>query len=214
MKILEIVEQRIEKVGKLLNQAKQIMDITKGKDKMVIEREVIIIESDISCDHKPFQATSDESSDHNPFEATFDESSDHNPFQSTFDESSDHNPFQATSDESSDHNPFEATFDDTLKSSSEDTCQALQKQKKDTIPLEIVQWYDDLSLDEKRTVYKGRRGLSFRNAAITKPEKPKLRSKHLAPTTPRTGLTCTTLVVPKKATLRFGPCSCYNLATD
>ncbi|GJT33741.1 hypothetical protein Tco_0924160 [Tanacetum coccineum] len=49
---------------------KQIMDINKGKEKMVIEREVIIIESDTSCDHKPFQATSDESSDHNPFEAT------------------------------------------------------------------------------------------------------------------------------------------------
>ncbi|GKC02943.1 hypothetical protein Tco_0994553, partial [Tanacetum coccineum] len=74
---------------------------------------VIIIESDTSCDHKPFQATSNESSDHNPFEATSDESSDHNPFQATSDESSDHNHFQATFDESSDHNPFEATSDGT-----------------------------------------------------------------------------------------------------
>ncbi|GKA15333.1 hypothetical protein Tco_0695080 [Tanacetum coccineum] len=204
-----------------------IPNIHACKQTLDVSAEVIIIESDISCDHKPFQATSDESSDHNPFEATSDESSDHNLFQSTFDESSNHNPFQATSDESSDHNPFEATSDDTLKSISEDTCsfnstweqkkllkvnQGLDlpkqkkdfdgkqrsssaKAKKDTIPSEIVQWYDDLSLDEKRTVYKGRRGSSFRNAAIIKPEKPKLRSKHLAP---RTGLTCTTLVVPTK----------------
>nr|GFA16321.1 hypothetical protein [Tanacetum cinerariifolium] len=117
MKILELLEQRIEKVRKHLNKAKQIMDITKGKEKMVI-----IIESDTSYDHKPFQATFDESFDHNPFEATSDESSDHNPFQATFDESSDHNPFQATSDERFDHNPFKDTSDDTLKSSSEDTC--------------------------------------------------------------------------------------------
>ncbi|GJZ27895.1 hypothetical protein Tco_0572542 [Tanacetum coccineum] len=106
MKILELLEQRIEKVGKHPNKAKQIMDINKGKEKMMIEREVIIIESNTSCDHKPFQATSDESSDHNPFEATSDESYDHNPFQATSNESSDHNHFQATSDKSSDHNPF------------------------------------------------------------------------------------------------------------
>ncbi|GJS43869.1 hypothetical protein Tco_0568912 [Tanacetum coccineum] len=95
----------------------------------------------------------------------------------------DHNPFQVTSDESS---------DDTSKSSSEDTCSS-DYAKKPTIPSEIVQWYDDY----QRTIYKGRRGSSFRNAAITKPEKPKSRSKHLAPTT-RTGSTCTTLVVPTK----------------
>ncbi|GJX81258.1 hypothetical protein Tco_0329407 [Tanacetum coccineum] len=94
MKILELLEQRIEKVGNILNKGKEKMDINKGKEKMVIER------ADTSCDHKPFQVT-------------YDESSDHNLFQATFDESSDHNPFQATSDESS---------DDTLKSSSEDTC--------------------------------------------------------------------------------------------
>ncbi|GKD08034.1 hypothetical protein Tco_1187719 [Tanacetum coccineum] len=140
----------------------------KRKDKMVIEK-----------------ATSDESSDPHPFKATSDESSDHNPFQDTFDESSDHNPFQATTDESSDHNTFQATFNDTLKSSSEDTCSSdsTWEQKK------LLKWYDDLSSDEQRTVYKGRRGSGFRNAAITKPEKPKSRSKHLAPTTPRTAVT-------------------------
>ncbi|GKE56205.1 hypothetical protein Tco_1495390, partial [Tanacetum coccineum] len=100
MKILELLEQRIEKVGKHLNKKKQIMDINKGKEKMVMEREVIIIKSDTSCNHKPFQVTYVESSDQNPFQAT--------PY-----ESSDHNPFQATSDKSS---------DDTLKLSSEDIC--------------------------------------------------------------------------------------------
>ncbi|GJT18931.1 hypothetical protein Tco_0877637 [Tanacetum coccineum] len=150
---------------------------------MVMERDVVIIESDTSYDYFPGQTTSDESSDHNPFQATFDESYDHNPFQVTSDESS----------------------DDTLKSSSEDTCSSDCKQgsrsakaKKTTIPSEIVQWYDDLSSDEVRTVYKGRRGSSFSNAAITKPKKPKSRSKHLAPTTPRTGSTCTTVVVQTK----------------
>ncbi|GJX61696.1 hypothetical protein Tco_0294596 [Tanacetum coccineum] len=69
--------------------------------------------------------------------------------------------------------------------------------KKPTIPSEIVQWYDDY----QRTICKGRRGSSFRNAAITKPEKPKSRSKHLAPTT-RIGSNCTTLVVPTKGHLR------------
>ncbi|GKD80891.1 hypothetical protein Tco_1347730 [Tanacetum coccineum] len=142
------------------------MDINKGKEKMVMEREVIIIESDTSYDHKPFQVTYAESFDHNPFQATSDESSDHNPFQATSNESSDHNPFQATSDESSDYNPF--------------------------------QWYDDLSSDEQRTVYKGRPGSSSRDAAITKPEKLKSRSKHLALTTPRTWSTSTTLLVPTK----------------
>nr|GEU87517.1 hypothetical protein [Tanacetum cinerariifolium] len=51
--------------------------------------------------------------------------------------------------------------------------------------------------DDQRTIYKGRRWSSIRNAAITKPVKPKSRSKHLAPTT-RTRSTCTTLVVPTK----------------
>ncbi|GJT18747.1 reverse transcriptase domain, reverse transcriptase zinc-binding domain protein [Tanacetum coccineum] len=92
MKILELLEQRIEKVEKHLNKEKHIMVINKGKEKMVMER------------------------------ATSDESSDQNPFQATSDESSDHNPFQATSDESSDHNPFQVSSDDTLKSSSKDTC--------------------------------------------------------------------------------------------
>ncbi|GKD95748.1 hypothetical protein Tco_1379645, partial [Tanacetum coccineum] len=59
---------------------------------MVMEREVIIIESDISYDYFLSQTTSDESSDHNPFQAT------------------------------SDHNPFQVSSNDTLKSSFEDTC--------------------------------------------------------------------------------------------
>ncbi|GJV62752.1 hypothetical protein Tco_1473580, partial [Tanacetum coccineum] len=50
---------------------------------------------------------------------------------------------------------------------------------------------------DQRTIYKGRRGSSFRNAAITKPKKPKSRSKHLTPIT-RTWSTCTNLVVPTK----------------
>ncbi|GJS02546.1 hypothetical protein Tco_0319054 [Tanacetum coccineum] len=80
---------------------------------------------------------------------------------------------RVTSDESS---------EDTLKSSSEDTCSS------------------DCTREQKKllkAVYKGRRGSSFRNAAIIKPEKPKSRSKHLAPTT-RIWATCTTLVVPTK----------------
>ncbi|GKD02255.1 hypothetical protein Tco_1177229 [Tanacetum coccineum] len=109
MKILELLEQRIDKVRKPLNKEKQIMVINKEKEKIVMEIEVIIIKSDTSSDHNPFQATSDESSDHNPFQATSDESFDHNPFQTTSDESSDQNLFQVSSN-------------DILKSSSEDTC--------------------------------------------------------------------------------------------
>ncbi|GJY81711.1 hypothetical protein Tco_0494462, partial [Tanacetum coccineum] len=116
LKILDILEQRIEKVGKHLHKAKEKMDVNKVLDR------VIIIESDTSYDHNPFQVTYAKSSDHSPFQATSDESSDHNSFQATSNESSDHNPFQATSDESYDHNPFQATSDDTLKSSFEDTC--------------------------------------------------------------------------------------------
>ncbi|GJU65616.1 hypothetical protein Tco_1247451 [Tanacetum coccineum] len=140
---------------------------TKFTNHILLE-EVKIIESDKSCDHNPFQATSDESSDHNPF--------------------------QATSDESSDHNPFQVSSDDTLRSSSEDTfsSDSTWEQKK------LLKWYDDLSSEEQRTVYKGRPGSSSRNAVITKSKKPKSRSKHLAPTTPRTGSTYTTLVVPTK----------------
>ncbi|GJS49490.1 hypothetical protein Tco_0599611 [Tanacetum coccineum] len=135
------------------------------------KRKVIIIESDISYDYFPAQTTSDEGSDHNPFQATFDESSDHKPFQVTSNESS----------------------DDTLKSSSEDTCSSdcTWEQKK------VLKWYDDLSSDDQMTIYKGRQGSSFKNAAITKPENPKSRPKHLVPTT-RTWSTCTTLVVPTK----------------
>ncbi|GJQ97111.1 hypothetical protein Tco_0008250 [Tanacetum coccineum] len=89
MKIQDLLEKRIEKAGQHLNKEKQIMHINKGKEKMVMERDFIIIESDTSYDYFPRQTTSDESSNHNPFQATFDESYDHNPFQVTSDESSD-----------------------------------------------------------------------------------------------------------------------------
>ncbi|GJZ01263.1 hypothetical protein Tco_0519224 [Tanacetum coccineum] len=59
-------------------------------------------------------------------------------------------------------------LDDLLKRDS-------TKAKKATIPSEIVQWYDDLSSDEQRTVYKGRLGSSSKNAAITKLRKLKSR---------------------------------------
>ncbi|GJZ92146.1 hypothetical protein Tco_0664211 [Tanacetum coccineum] len=38
IKILELLEQKIEKVRKYLNKEKQIMVINKGKEKMVMER--------------------------------------------------------------------------------------------------------------------------------------------------------------------------------
>ncbi|GKB68937.1 hypothetical protein Tco_0930349 [Tanacetum coccineum] len=100
IKIQDLFEKRIEKAGQYLNKEKQITHINKGKEKMVMGRDVVIIESDTSYDYFPEQTTSDESSDHNPFQATFDKSYDHNPFQVTSDESS----------------------DDTLKSISKDTC--------------------------------------------------------------------------------------------
>nr|GEV08622.1 hypothetical protein [Tanacetum cinerariifolium] len=102
MKILDVLEQRNEKVRKQLNKAKQKMDVYKGREKILME--------------------TDTSYDHNPFQVAYAESSYHNPFYATSDESYDHNPFQATSDESSDHNLFQATTDDTLKSSFKDTC--------------------------------------------------------------------------------------------
>ncbi|GKA21294.1 hypothetical protein Tco_0701283 [Tanacetum coccineum] len=88
--------------------------------------------------------------------------------------------------------------DDTLKSRSEDTCSSDSTWEQKKKLLKIVQWYDDLSSDEQRTVYKGRVGSSSRNAAITKLDKPKSNLKHLAPTIPRTWSTYTTLIVPTK----------------
>ncbi|GKD55349.1 hypothetical protein Tco_1288736, partial [Tanacetum coccineum] len=128
MKIQDLLEKRIKKAGQHFNNEKQIMHINKGKEKMVMERDIVIIESYINYDYFPGQTTSDESSDHNPFQATFDESYDHNTFQVTSDD----------------------TSNDTLKSSFEDTCkQGLSaKAKKTTIPSEIAQWYDDFSSDE------------------------------------------------------------------
>ncbi|GKB51707.1 hypothetical protein Tco_0902460, partial [Tanacetum coccineum] len=55
VKILDLLEQRISRVGKHLTKVKKKMDINKGKEKMVMER-----------------ATSDESSDHNPFQVSSD----------------------------------------------------------------------------------------------------------------------------------------------
>ncbi|GKD73068.1 hypothetical protein Tco_1331350 [Tanacetum coccineum] len=149
---------------------------------MVMKIDVIIIESDTSYDYFSGQTTSDESSDHNTF--------------------------QTTSDESSDHNPFQVTSDDTLKPSSKDTCSSdctweQKKASKGKPVSRSTQAKKKLLMvnkgqDEERTVYKGTRGSSFRNAAIIKQKKPKSRSKHLAPTTPRTGSTCTTFVVQTK----------------
>ncbi|GJX31607.1 hypothetical protein Tco_0241462 [Tanacetum coccineum] len=105
------------------------------------------------------------------------------------DESSDHNPFQVTSDESS---------DDTLKSSSKDTCSSdcTWEQKK-------------TSKDEERTVYKGRRGQALEMQQSQNQKKPKSRSKHLAPTTPRTRNLYNSCSSNKKATSSdefcFGP---------
>ncbi|GJR02191.1 hypothetical protein Tco_0525175 [Tanacetum coccineum] len=101
----------------------------------------------------------------------------------TSDESSNHNSFQATSDESSDHNSFKLPLMIPLS-------QALR------ILVALI------LLGKKPS--KGRPRSSFKNAAIcatlvvpTKRSKhlvPKSRSKCLAPTTPRTWSTCTTVI--------------------
>ncbi|GJX79903.1 hypothetical protein Tco_0328052 [Tanacetum coccineum] len=76
MKIQDLLEKRIEKAGHHLNKEKQIMHINKGKEKMVMKKDVVIIESDTSYDYIPGQTTSNESSDHNPFQVTSDDTSD------------------------------------------------------------------------------------------------------------------------------------------
>nr|GEV45776.1 hypothetical protein [Tanacetum cinerariifolium] len=141
MKILELLEQKIDKVRKHLNKEKQIMVINMGKEKMVMERgnKTKLLKVNQGLDQPKRKKA----------------------------------------------------FDSKQRSSS-------AKGKKATIPSEIIYWYDDLSLDEQRIIYKGRPRSSSRNAAITKPDKPKSRSKHLAPTTPRTGSARTTLIVPTK----------------
>ncbi|GJW16494.1 hypothetical protein Tco_0020627 [Tanacetum coccineum] len=138
MKIQDLIEKRIEIAGQHLNKEKQIMHTNKGKEKMVIEREVIFIESDTSYDYFPAQTTSDEGSDHNPFQATSDESSDHNPFQVTSDESS----------------------DDTLKSSSEDTCSSdcTWEQKK------LLKLNQGLDLPKQKKAFYGKQGSSSADA--------------------------------------------------
>ncbi|GJT14136.1 hypothetical protein Tco_0861178 [Tanacetum coccineum] len=138
MNIQDLFEKKIEKARQHLNKEKQIMHINKGKEKMVMERDVVIIESDTSFDYFPGQTTSDESSDHNPFQVTSDESS-----------------------------------NDTLKSSSEDTCSS-----------------DWVKVDE---------GQALVMQQSQNQKKSNSRSKHLAPTTPRTGSTCTTVVVQTKS---------------
>ncbi|GJV42949.1 hypothetical protein Tco_1427485 [Tanacetum coccineum] len=59
MKIQDLLEKSIEKVGQHLNKEKHINHINKGKEKMVMERATF----DESYDHNPFQVTSDETSD-------------------------------------------------------------------------------------------------------------------------------------------------------
>nr|GEW49491.1 hypothetical protein [Tanacetum cinerariifolium] len=168
---------------------------------------VIIFESDTIYDYLLAQTTYDEGSDYNHFQSTSAESSDHNLFQVTSDESSKDTLKSSSKDTCSSDCTLEQKkvlkVNQSLDLSKRKKAfygkqgSSSTKAKKSTILSEIVQWYDDLCLDDQRTIYKGRRGSSFRNEAITKPEKPKSGSKHLAPTT-RTWLTCTTLVVPTK----------------
>ncbi|GKE26831.1 hypothetical protein Tco_1442215 [Tanacetum coccineum] len=178
------------------------MDINMGKEKMVMERGkcsfehialVIIIESDTSYDYFSFQATSDESSDHNPFQVSSDDT-----LKSS---SEDTCSSDSTWEQKKDSKGKPGSRSTKGKKKAFDGKQTLSSIKKATIPSEIIQWYDDLSQDEHRTVYKGRAESSSRNAVITKPDKPKSSSKHLAHTIPRIGSTCTTLVVPTKRSL-------------
>nr|GEW29125.1 hypothetical protein [Tanacetum cinerariifolium] len=60
IQILDDLEKRIKKVEKNLNKAKEKMLLKKGKEKMVMEREVVIIED---TDDNPFYVTFNESSD-------------------------------------------------------------------------------------------------------------------------------------------------------
>ncbi|GJW45716.1 hypothetical protein Tco_0077362 [Tanacetum coccineum] len=62
IKILDDLEQRVEKLKKFLTRQKRkcFLKREKGKGKMAMKREVIIIED---TDDNPFQVTSDKSSD-------------------------------------------------------------------------------------------------------------------------------------------------------
>ncbi|GJX79900.1 hypothetical protein Tco_0328049 [Tanacetum coccineum] len=92
MKIQDLLEKRIEKAGQHLNKEKQIMHINKGKEKMVMERVVVmlfecfalcveakermcIIESDTANDYTGGKLTSNESLIHT-FQVTSDDTSD------------------------------------------------------------------------------------------------------------------------------------------
>ncbi|GJX40632.1 hypothetical protein Tco_0255622 [Tanacetum coccineum] len=89
MKILDLLEQRISRVGKHVKKAKEKMDINKEKEKMVMERAIF--------------------------------------------------------DESYDHNPFQVSYDDKIL-----VALILLGNKK-----KLLKWYDAISSDEQRTVYKG-----------------------------------------------------------
>ncbi|GJV29818.1 hypothetical protein Tco_1386266 [Tanacetum coccineum] len=133
MKILELLEQRIEKVGKHLNKKKQIMDINKGKEKMVMER-----------------VTSDESSDHNPFQATSDKSSDDTLKSSSEDICSSNSTWKQKN--ASKCKPWSRSTQAQKKAFNGKQGSSSTKAKKATIPSRILQFYDDLSLDEQRTI--------------------------------------------------------------
>ncbi|GKA92928.1 hypothetical protein Tco_0814853, partial [Tanacetum coccineum] len=116
--------------------------------------------------------------------------------KSTSDKSSDHNHFQATSDESSDHNLFQVSSDDTLKSSPKDTfsSDSTLEQKKASKGKP-----GSRSTQAEKKSFDGKQGSSSAKAKkATIPLEIVQWSKHLAPTTPRTGSTCITLVVPTK----------------
>nr|GEX28217.1 hypothetical protein [Tanacetum cinerariifolium] len=157
------------------------MHINKEKEKMVIERDVVIIESDTSYDYFPRQTTSDESSDHNLFQATFDESYDHNPFQVTSDD----------------------TSDDTLKSSFKDTCSSdctweQKKASKEPGSRSTQTKKNLLKVNKGQGLQKQKKLLFHQRLHSGMVILVQMRSKHLAPTTPRTRSTCTTVVVHTK----------------
>nr|GEX92008.1 hypothetical protein [Tanacetum cinerariifolium] len=184
---LDVLQQRIEKVGKHLNKAKEKMDVNKEREKMLMETAT----SDKSSDHNHFQATSNERFDHNPFQATFDDTL-KSSFEDTYSSDSTWEQKKASKGKPG----FKST--QAKKAFSGKQGLSSVKAKKAIIPSAILQWCDDLSSDEKRIVYKGRPGSSSKYTAIAKPKKPKSWSKHLAPTTPRTWSTYITLVVLTK----------------
>ncbi|GJX85035.1 hypothetical protein Tco_0335809 [Tanacetum coccineum] len=151
-----------KRLGKHLNKAKEKMDVNKGREKMLMET-----------------ANSDESSSYNHFQATSDDTLKLTSEDTCISDSTWELKKLLKVNHGLDLPKRKIAFDDKQGSSS-------AKAKKATIPSGILQWHDDLSSDKQMIVYKGRPGLSSRNATITKPKKPKSMSKHLAPTTPKT----------------------------